>query len=126
MSFRFYIYIYIYYIKKHRYVAIPAAALAVFYTADPLSLKAQGLGDVVIFLMFGPMLAAGVCLATVQELPLQPVFYSVPLGLLYETLSRRHLVSLKDIDGVPGYYHHYFLGSVAIDLKNMLTSAIPM
>eukprot|EP00729_Bicosta_minor_P002784 gene2784-29664_t len=54
------------------YVAIPAAALAVFYTADPLSLKAQGLGDVVIFLMFGPMLAAGVCLATVQELPLQP------------------------------------------------------
>lgn len=35
------------------YVAVPAALMAVFYTADPFSLKAKGLGDLVIFLMFG-------------------------------------------------------------------------
>ena len=39
--------------KAVLYVAVPAALMAVFYTADPLSLKSKGLGDLVIFLMFG-------------------------------------------------------------------------
>ena len=38
------------------YVAVPAALMAVFYTADPFSLKAKGLGDLVIFLMFGQVM----------------------------------------------------------------------
>ena len=44
-------------------VVLPAASLCVLYTANPCSLKKYALGDVTIFLMFGPLLMSGVCAA---------------------------------------------------------------
>ncbi len=76
-------------------IAGPAAVLAVCYTANPFSLKARGLGDLCIFAMFGPMLAAGTCIATVGAVVVPAMLYSVPQGLL--TVAILHANNARDV-----------------------------
>lgn len=93
-------------------VAIPAAALCFFYTADPFSLKRYALGDATIFLMFGPLLMSGVNLAVAGNnyaaaggtsprdlfngLRPEVLCYSVPIGLL--TVAILHANNARDIE----------------------------
>jgi menadiol prenyltransferase len=84
------------------YVVLAGALLAFFYTADPLSLKGLGLGDVTIFLCFGPLLMYGVAIATTGTTPgfdplASPIlYYSIPIGLL--TVDILHINNERDID----------------------------
>ena len=78
-----------------------AILLSFFYTADPLSLKRYALGDVTVFLMFGPLLMSGVQVAVTGTLPLAPgdngavLAYSIPVGLL--TTAILHANNARDI-----------------------------
>lgn len=65
-------------------VSVPAAAVVFLYSWDPLSLKGNGLGELTVFLMFGPVLALGVNVAVLGSGGIEPItlWYSVPLGLL--------------------------------------------
>ena len=78
------------------YIVAIAAVLAFFYTADPLSLKGLGLGDIIIFLCFGPLLMAGVSLACCGHLEnMNILYYSVPIGLL--TVDILHINNERDV-----------------------------
>eukprot|EP01065_Artemidia_motanka_P013491 TRINITY_DN1748_c6_g1_i1.p1 TRINITY_DN1748_c6_g1~~TRINITY_DN1748_c6_g1_i1.p1 ORF type:complete len:500 (+),score=126.03 TRINITY_DN1748_c6_g1_i1:103-1500(+) len=70
-------------------------ALTVGYSAGRASLKRLGLGDVVIFLMFGPMLFAGVSVSTIGSTPGLVLAYSVPLGL--QTVAVLHGNNARDL-----------------------------
>jgi len=85
----------------YMYLALPGMLLALFYTADPFSLKSRGLGDVVIFLCFGPLLMLAVHLSIVSAAVSTysaslVVALSVPVGLLTEAIL--HANNTRDID----------------------------
>lgn len=77
------------------WLALPAGLLSWLYSADPFSLKGAGLGELVIFAMFGPMLMAGVSLALTNEVEIRTLGYSVPLGLL--TTAVLHANNARDV-----------------------------
>lgn len=78
-------------------LALAGFVLAFFYTANPFSLKFHGLGDVVIFLCFGPLLMSATAAASSGYIgPHWPVVYmSLPLGLL--TVAILHANNTRDI-----------------------------
>jgi len=71
-------------------------ALAFFYTADPFSLKARGLGEAVVFACFGPLLMGTVALACAGAVPRDVLLFAVPLGLL--TVAILHANNTRDVD----------------------------
>jgi 1,4-dihydroxy-2-naphthoate octaprenyltransferase len=60
--------------------------LGVFYTAEPLGFKYVALGDVSIFVAFGPLLVLGAYFVQTQELAWLPFLFSIPLGLLVDAI----------------------------------------
>jgi len=65
-------------------LALGAAGLflGLFYTAAPLGYKYRALGDLGIFIAFGPLLVLGCYFVQTEKLDLLPVLFSLPLGLL--------------------------------------------
>lgn len=55
---------------------------AYFYHAPPLKLSYRGLGEIVVGLCYGPLIASGTYLVQRGELASAPVVLGVPLGLL--------------------------------------------
>jgi 1,4-dihydroxy-2-naphthoate octaprenyltransferase len=75
---------------------IAAGGLAgVFYTAGPLRLKYRGLGDITIFLCFGPLLCAGTFVLQAQRSSLVNLGFSLPLGLRVEAIL--HVNNARDV-----------------------------
>jgi 1,4-dihydroxy-2-naphthoate polyprenyltransferase len=58
------------------------ALLSVFYTAPPLKLVHRGLGEIDVFLGFGPIMALGAYYVQAQEYDLEPLLASIPVGIL--------------------------------------------
>ncbi|MCS7154596.1 MAG: prenyltransferase [Bacteroidetes bacterium] len=85
------------------YLALAGAALGVFYTAPPVGLKYRALGDIAVFLAFGPLMALGSYYVQTGALASDPVWLSVPLGLL--TIAVLHGNNYRDIleDRSAGY-----------------------
>lgn len=63
-------------------VAAAGIAIGVFYTAKPISLKYNGLGDMAVFTAFGPLVMAGASLAMVGRVPASVLTLSLGVGLL--------------------------------------------
>ncbi len=63
-----------------------AALGGYFYTAPPLKLKYRSLGPLVIFVLFGPLLALAGYYALTGEITLLPVWLSLPPGILVSAL----------------------------------------
>jgi 1,4-dihydroxy-2-naphthoate octaprenyltransferase len=62
--------------------ALAGLVLNVAYTAPPLRLKKRGLGELDVFLVWGPLMIAGTYYSAVGHLPWQVWFASIPYGLL--------------------------------------------
>jgi 1,4-dihydroxy-2-naphthoate octaprenyltransferase len=77
--------------------------LGLFYTAPPLGLKYRALGDVAVFLAFGPLMAMGAYFVQAQELSWRAGVLAVPAGLL--TIGILHGNNFRDIleDRKAGY-----------------------
>ena len=56
----------------------------------------MGLGDVIIFLCFGPLLMSGVSMACCGVIHESVQYYSVPIGLL--TVDIVHINNMRDVD----------------------------
>lgn len=56
--------------------------LAVFYTANPLSLKYKALGEIVIFLCFGPLIVSGSVMIMAKSFVPYSLLLSLPSALL--------------------------------------------
>ena len=71
--------------------------VGVSYSGGPLKLGFRGMGELVIFIMFGPLLMTGVYYAITGSLDLKIICLSVAVGLLVTNIVYSHSV----LDAVP-------------------------
>jgi 1,4-dihydroxy-2-naphthoate polyprenyltransferase len=64
------------------WVGIAGALISVFYTAPPLKFVHRGLGELCVFLGFGPIMALGAYFVQAGEYDLEPLLASIPVGIL--------------------------------------------
>ncbi len=61
---------------------VPGVLAVYAYTGPPLHLKYRALGEVLIFIVLGPLLMAGAAYAQVGRSPVSVILLSVPVGLV--------------------------------------------
>lgn len=85
-------------------VAVTAvtAFLGAFYSAPPLKLGFHGLGEIVIGLIFGPLLMTGVFYASAGQVAAEIFWISVPVGLLVLNILYTHSLIEKAGDAESG------------------------
>lgn len=63
------------------YLTIGGAFILFFYTAPPFRLNYHGLGEIVIFLAFGPMIIFGTFYVVTGQISMEPVLISIAPGI---------------------------------------------
>src|SRR5439155_9618514 len=63
-------------------LGVLGAAISYFYTAPPLKLVHRGLGEIAVFLGFGPIMTLGAYVVQAKHAAWEPVYASVPVGIL--------------------------------------------
>jgi len=71
------------------------AFLGFFYTAKPFVIKYRALGDLAVFLAFGPAMCLGAFFVQANYYSWSPVFYAIPVALLVDAVL--HSNNLRDI-----------------------------
>lgn len=71
---------------------IAGLIIGVSYSGGPLKLGFRGLGELVIFLMFGPLLITGVYYAITGTLDWKMIYLSIAIGLLVTNIVYSHSV----------------------------------
>ncbi len=61
---------------------VPGALALYAYTGPPFQLKSRALGEVVILVVFGPLIMAGVAYAQAGRVTADVLFLSVPIGMV--------------------------------------------
>jgi 1,4-dihydroxy-2-naphthoate octaprenyltransferase len=64
------------------WVGVAGAVISFFYTAPPLKLVHRGLGEIAVFLGFGPIMTLGAYFVQAREYGLEPLLVSIPVGIL--------------------------------------------
>lgn len=64
------------------WIGLIGTAAGLTYTAEPLKYKYKALGELSVFLMWGPLMVSGAYLVQRQTLSLEAVAISLPFGLL--------------------------------------------
>jgi len=64
------------------WIGMVGLATAVFYTAGPVKFKYRALGEIAVFLMWGPLMVSGAYAVQLRTLSLKPLLISVPFGIL--------------------------------------------
>ncbi len=62
--------------------AIPGLFFSIFYTADPVNLKYRALGELSVFLVWGPLMVTGAYYVLTGRVELTPMLASLPHGIL--------------------------------------------
>jgi 1,4-dihydroxy-2-naphthoate octaprenyltransferase len=75
---------------------------SVLYTADPIVLKAKGLGEVTVFIMWGPLVPLGAYLVQTGTLSWSPVVAAVPIGILVALVLLANNIRDIEYDGSMG------------------------
>jgi 1,4-dihydroxy-2-naphthoate octaprenyltransferase len=76
--------------------ALAGAFVLLFYSGGPLPLKYFGLGEIGVFIVWGPLMVGGSYYVMAEELPLWVLLASVPYGLGVTTvLFGKHLDKLE-------------------------------
>ncbi|MDR1006604.1 MAG: prenyltransferase [Bacteroidales bacterium] len=79
-------------------LAFAGLALGLFYSCPPLKLSYYGLGEIVIGIMFGPLLMTGVYFAACGQIDGTIIFTSIPIGLLVMNIIFTHSVMDQHAD----------------------------
>lgn len=69
--------------------------LGAFYTAKPFEFKYHALGDLAVFISFGPAMVLGAYFVQAHHFSWKPLLYSIPVGLLVDAIL--HSNNLRDI-----------------------------
>jgi 1,4-dihydroxy-2-naphthoate octaprenyltransferase len=69
--------------------------LGVFYTAKPFELKYHALGDLAVFVSFGPAMVLGAYFVQAHHFSWKPAFFAIPIGLLVDAVL--HSNNLRDM-----------------------------
>jgi 1,4-dihydroxy-2-naphthoate octaprenyltransferase len=75
---------------------------SVFYTADPLVLKARGLGEVTVFSMWGLLIPLGAYIVQTGTYSLSPSVAALPIGLLVAEVLLANNIRDIEYDGSMG------------------------
>jgi len=70
----------------------------VFYTADPVKLKHHSVGEISVFLAFGPLMVGGAYYAISGIFSWKPILASVPIGLLVSLVLFANNLRDKEYD----------------------------
>ena len=84
------------------WVGIAGALIGVFYTAPPLKLVHRGLGEICVFLGFGPIMALGAYFVQAQDYALEPLLASIPVGILIALVLYVNEVPDRPADAAAG------------------------
>jgi 1,4-dihydroxy-2-naphthoate octaprenyltransferase len=77
--------------------ALAGLFISVFYVAPPLRLKHRGLGELSVFLIWGPLMIGGTYLVAIGTLTLKPILCSLPYACLIMTaLIGKHIDKLEE------------------------------
>lgn len=68
----------------------------IFYTAGPIVFKYRALGDLAVFVSFGPAMVLGAYYVQAHHFSWAPVIYALPVGLLVDAIL--HSNNLRDIE----------------------------
>jgi 1,4-dihydroxy-2-naphthoate octaprenyltransferase len=72
------------------------------YTADPVILKSKGVGEVVVFVMWGMLIPLGAYLVQTGELSLLPMLLATPIGILVALVLLANNIRDIQYDGEVG------------------------
>jgi 1,4-dihydroxy-2-naphthoate octaprenyltransferase len=76
--------------------AVAGLFLSVFYVAPPLNLKKHGLGEVDVFLTWGPLMIGGTYLVATSTIPVWVLVFSMPYALLVTSvLFGKHIDKIE-------------------------------
>jgi 1,4-dihydroxy-2-naphthoate octaprenyltransferase len=76
--------------------ALAGLLLSVFYVAPPFSLKRRGLGELDVFLTWGPLMIGGTYLVATGTIPLWVIVFSMPYALLVTSvLFGKHIDKIE-------------------------------
>ena len=81
---------------------VPAILAVYAYTGPPLHLKYRALGELLIFIVLGPLLVAGAAYAQVGRCPVPVILLSVPVGLVTTGVLLGDNMRDRDEDGAAG------------------------
>ena len=80
------------------YFIITGGLLSIFYSAPPLKLSYRGLGELVIGLMFGPLLVCGVYFVSTGLFSYEAILLSIATGLLATNIVYVHSIIDTKVD----------------------------
>lgn len=80
------------------YFIFIGALLIIFYSAPPIKLSYRGFGELVIGLMFGPLLVCGVYYVTTGIITTEAVLFSFATGLLATNIVYVHSIVDVEVD----------------------------
>ena len=89
--------------------SILGVLFGVFYTADPIKLKYHSVGEIAVFLAFGPLMVGGAFYAITGVFSWDPMLASIPIGLLVALVLLANNIRDKDFDARVG------ISTIAID-----------
>ena len=84
------------------WLGVAGALLSFFYTAPPLRLVHRGLGEIVVALGFGPIMALGAYFVQAREYDLEPFLVSIPVGILIALVLYVNEVPDRPADAAAG------------------------
>lgn len=76
-------------------IIIAGAVLGLFYAAEPFSFKYHALGDLAVFISFGPAMTLGAYFVQAHHFSWTPVLYAIPVAFLVDAVL--HSNNLRDI-----------------------------
>jgi 1,4-dihydroxy-2-naphthoate octaprenyltransferase len=78
--------------------SILGVLFGVFYTADPIKLKHHSVGEISVFLAFGPLMVGGAFYAVTGVFSWDPLLASVPIGILVALVLLANNIRDKEFD----------------------------
>ena len=96
--------LYLAFVSNLLILAVTAVGIigSVFYTADPLVLKARGLGEVTVFSMWGLLIPLGSYIVQTGTYSLSPAVAALPIGLLVAEVLLANNIRDIEYDGSVG------------------------
>jgi len=84
------------------WLSLAGAMICYFYSAPPLKLGYRGLGEITVALTMGPMISLGTYYVLTQDINLEPIIVSIPIGVLIGTVLYVHSIMDFDADKAAG------------------------
>lgn len=78
------------------WIILSGGILGFFYTVGPFAFKYHALGDLAVFISFGPAMTLGAYFVQVQQFSWTPVLYAIPVAFLVDAVL--HSNNLRDIE----------------------------